>query len=99
MSAHSDHDRRDAEHAARSDIRVVIARYTRRLDELAKANIKAELERYDAGTVADWTEIGRDAAARAIASYISTNPQAAIDNEDRTAIEAGSDPSFDETNA
>ena len=44
MASLSDHVRRDAEHAARSEIRVHAARYLRRMDELAKAEIKDRIE-------------------------------------------------------
>ncbi|GIV03675.1 MAG: hypothetical protein KatS3mg015_2505 [Fimbriimonadales bacterium] len=43
MASLSDHVRRDAEHAARSEIRVQLSRFTRRMDEAAKAHIKSAL--------------------------------------------------------
>ena len=81
MSRTSDHLRRDAEHAARSDIRVQISRFIRRMDEQAKAHIAAAIESAEAtGDVVDGLAIGREAAARAIASYMDTGePQPAID--------------------
>lgn len=84
MPSLSDHTRRDAEHAARSAIRVYVSRFTRRMDEEAKAAIKQALEAAarDGGDI-DGLELGREAADRAIAAYISTEePQPAIDAAD-----------------
>ena len=51
------------------------------MDEQAKAHIAAEIERAEAaGEVVDGLSIGREAAARAIASYMDAGaPQSAID--------------------
>ena len=90
MPSVSDHVRRDAEHAARSDIRVQISRFIRRMDEQAKAHIAAVIEQAEAsGDVIDGLEIGREAAARAIGSYMGEGePQAAIDapEDDTSAL-------------
>lgn len=81
MPSVSDHVRRDAEHAARSDIRVQIMRFIRRMDGEAKAHIAAAIEQAEAnGDPIDGLTIGREAAARAIATYMAAGePQAAID--------------------
>ena len=82
MSGHlADHVRRDAEHAARSDIRLHVHRFIRRMDGEAKAAIAAAIEEAEAnGEPVDGLEIGRQAAARAIGRYMATGePQAAID--------------------
>ena len=81
MPSVSDHVRRDAEHAARSDIRVQIMRFIRRMDEQAKAHISEAIEAAElSGEPVDGLSIGREAAARAIASYMDAGePQAAID--------------------
>ncbi len=81
MPSVSDHVRRDAEHAARMDIRVHIHRFIRRMDEQAKAHIAAAIEAAEAsGDVVDGLAIGREAAARAVATYMDAGePQAAID--------------------
>ena len=72
MAALSDHDRRDAEHAARAETAIVIQKYVRRVNELSKAYIKEALD--DAareGLSVDGTAIGRAAAARAAAHYFT----------------------------
>ena len=83
MPSVSDHARRDAEHAARSAIRVQIMRFVRRMDEQAKAHIAAAIEQAARdGEAVDGVAIGEDAAARAIASYMEAGePQAAIDGQ------------------
>lgn len=83
MPSVSDHVRRDAEHAARSLIRVQVMRYVRRMDEQAKAHIAAAIEAAEtAGDPIDGTAIGEDAAARAIGTYMASGePAAAIDGE------------------
>lgn len=81
MPSVSDHIHRDAYHTARSEIRVHIARFTRRMDEQAKAHIQSAIESAEhEGAVIDGLEIGREAAARSIASYMEIGePQPAID--------------------
>jgi hypothetical protein len=91
MASLSDHVRRDAEHAARSEIRVQISRFVRRMDEAAKAEIKAALEAAALdGREVDGLAIGREAAAHAIASYIDPGePQPAIDAPEAEERPAG----------
>lgn len=83
MPSISDHVRRDAEHAARSKIRVAIMRFVRRMDEQAKAHIADAIAAAEAsGDPIDGAEIGEDAASRAIALYIGPGePEAAVDGE------------------
>ena len=77
MPAHSDHVRRDAEHAARSEVAIVLSKYVRRLNEEAKAHIAQKLA---AGQVTDGTQLGRDAAQAAVSSYLGLDDaQPAID--------------------
>ncbi len=77
MASVSDHVRRDAQHAARSAVRVEVSRYIRRMDEVAKAHISTAIER---GEVPDGTELGREAGALAISTYITPGePQPAIE--------------------
>lgn len=70
MPAHSDHIRRDAQHAARSDVMVEIAKYVRRVNEAAKAHIDEALANTE-GTI-DGTRLGREAAKAAVTAYIGT---------------------------
>jgi hypothetical protein len=83
MARLSDHTLRDAQHAARSAIRVEVSRYIRRMDELAAAHIKSAIER---GEVVDGTELGREAGTLAISTYITPGePQPAINSAGATA--------------
>lgn len=92
MAARTDHDRRDAQHAARSTIAIAISRYIRRMTEEAYAHIEEEATRHDGITELDWSEVGRTAAHRALGSYgISVGPQRAIDADDSPALPAGAD--------
>lgn len=81
MPSLSDHTRRDAEHAARSLIRVEAMRYVRRMDELAKGQIKEAIEEAtNSGEAIDGAELGRTAASAAIRAYISPGePQPVIE--------------------
>lgn len=79
MPSVSDHIRRDAEHAARSDIRVVMMKYVRRLDEKAKAAIADAIANAEPGAELNGTDIGRDAAAQAVADLIGSEPYDAVD--------------------
>jgi hypothetical protein len=81
MPSLSDHTRRDAEHAARSLIRVEVMRYVRRMDELAKGHIKEAIEQAtQEGNAIDGTDLGKTAATGAIRAYIgSGEPQPAIE--------------------
>lgn len=79
MPSVSDHIRRDAEHAARSDIRVLILKYVRRMDEQAKAHIAEAIANAEPGAELDGTRIGRDAASKAIAALIAPEPFEALE--------------------
>jgi len=86
MPARTDHDRRDAQHAARSKIAVYVARYTRRLIEEAYAHIEERNTNHDGIEEINWTEAGFLAADQAAASWGVIEPQAAIEGE--AALEA-----------
>lgn len=73
MAANPDHIRRDAEHAARTEIAVFLAKFQRRMYEEAKAHIAEEISG-GAGGVLDGTHVGRTAASRAIAAYETGEP-------------------------
>lgn len=90
MPSGSDHVRRDAEHAARSDIRVQVMRYIRRMDEEAKAHIAEAIAAAEAtGGVVDGTAIGKAAAARAISVYMADGePQPALDSSPPAGYDA-----------
>jgi hypothetical protein len=87
LAALSDHDRRDAEHVARMEVAILLQRYRRRLDEAAKLYVGEKLdEGARDGRAIDPVELGRAAAAHAIAPYFG------IDSAPRAAIEASADP-------
>ena len=70
MPSPSDHVRRDAQHAARSYIRMHAARYVRRWDSGAYADIDESLAVAEqTGEAIDGLELGRLAAIRALAAY------------------------------
>jgi hypothetical protein len=77
----SDHTRRDAEHAARAIIGIEVARFRRRMEEHAKGSVKEKIERATQnGEAIDGTELGKAAAADAIAAYVGPGePTPAID--------------------
>jgi hypothetical protein len=81
MASHTDHIRRDAEHAARNEISTCIGKFTRRMNEAAKATVAAQLAALDSGEVEvvlnfdTGTEMGRAAAAAAITEYLFDNPE------------------------
>jgi hypothetical protein len=78
----SDHDRRDAEHALRAEIALLVGPYIRRILEQGKAIIQTDLESLTGEEDVDGTAIGRAAAARAAAEYFGVaagKPQAAIE--------------------
>ena len=90
MAALSDHDRRDAEHAARMEFALIVGKYVRRMNDISKAYIKEDLD--DAaknGRSVDGTSVGRAAAERAAKSYFGglagANPQDAIEGNAVTA--------------
>ena len=68
MPARTDHDRRDAQHAARATIAIALGRYIRRITEQAYAHIEEEATRDSIGDV-DWSEVGTSAAHRALAAF------------------------------
>ena len=70
MARLSDHDVRDAEHALRAEIALIVGQYVRRMAEMGKAHIQEAIEeavREEAHV--NGTEIGRAAARRAAAAY------------------------------
>lgn len=71
MARLSDHDVRDAEHALRAEIALIVGRYTRRMLEAGKAVIQTELENESKKerSHVDGTAIGRAAAERAAFEY------------------------------
>jgi len=84
MARLTDHDIRDAEHALRMELTLVVARYTRRMVEMGKAYIQEEIETASKEKRSvDGTEIGRAAAERAARDYfggLAGRPQHAIDS-------------------
>jgi hypothetical protein len=89
MARLTDHDIRDAEHALRMELALVVARYTRRMAEAGKAYIQEEIETANKeGRDVDGTEIGRTAAERAARDYfggLAGRPQAAIEGRSTPA--------------
>lgn len=85
MATVSDHVTRDAQHAARSEIAVFLAKFNRRMYEEAKAHIGEALTEAGPGVVLDGTQVGKDAAARAFDAYLSHE---AIEHFDGNALEA-----------
>jgi hypothetical protein len=77
----SDHTRRDAEHALRAMIGIEVARFRRRMEEHGKGTVKEKIERATQnGEPIDGTELGKAAAAEAIAAYVGPGePTPAID--------------------
>jgi hypothetical protein len=66
----SDHDVRDAEHALRAEISLIVGRYIRRLLEAGKGEIQVLLEEAaKEGYDIDGTQVGRTAAANAARFY------------------------------
>ena len=88
MAATTDHTRRDAEHAARNEISTVLGKFSRRMNEAAKAHIAENLSALTEGEVVGFeygTEAGRKAASAAIREYLFDNPEQVTD---RPAIES-----------
>ena len=83
MARLTDHDIRDAEHALRMELTLVVARYVRRMTEMGKAYIQEEIETANKmGVGVDGTAIGRSAAERAAADYfggLAGKPQSALE--------------------
>ncbi len=70
MARLTDHDVRDAEHALRTEIALVVGQYTRRMAEMGKAYIQEALEEAAReGVEVDGVAIGREAATRAAFPY------------------------------
>ncbi len=91
MPARTDHDRRDAQHAARATIAIALGRYIRRITEQAYAHIEEEATRDSIGDV-DWSEVGTSAAHRALSAFgAGAAPERAIDGV-AAALEPGDDP-------
>lgn len=94
MAARTDHDRRDAQHAARATIAITMGRYIRRVTEEAYAHIEERATRDDGKQTIDWSAVGAAAADRAIGSYLgAANPDRAIDGDggEVAEIAAGED--------
>ena len=90
MAANPDHIRRDAEDAARAEIRVQFNRFIRRVYEEAKATIAKDIADAEPGAVLDGTHIGRAAASRAFEAYISTEPLDVVEHKEIEAAPSGS---------
>lgn len=89
MPARTDHDRRDAQHAARGVIAIAMGRYIRRIQEEAYAHIEqAATEEHDD---IDWSEVGAAAANRALRSYGVAAPGALVDAVPVAELGAGAD--------
>jgi len=72
MARLTDHDVRDAEHALRSEIALLVGRYVRRMNEMGKAYIQEALEEASKNEEdVNGTAIGRTAAERAAKDYFS----------------------------
>lgn len=66
----SDHDLRDAEHALRMEISLVVGRYIRRMSEIGKAYIQEAIETaIKENRLVEGSAIGRAAAERATRDY------------------------------
>lgn len=89
MPARTDHDRRDAQHAARARIAVAMGRYVRRLTEEAYAHIEEEATRHDGITDIDWSRVGTASADQALASYGIGGADRAVDGTAVEAVHAG----------
>jgi phage gpG-like protein len=87
----TDHDVRDAEHALRAEIALLVGRYTRRIMEQGKAIIQTDLEAAGRSEEAvDGTAIGRAAAERAALEYFGglagSTPHAVIEGGTHSAL-------------
>lgn len=92
MAARTDHDRRDAQHAARATIAIAVSRYIRRMTEEAYAHIEEEATRHDGITELDWSKVGTGAAHQALGSYgFTAGPERAVDGDASLALEAAAD--------
>lgn len=93
MARLSDHDQRDAEHALRAEITLVLARYARRMADKGKAYITEAISKAaKEGENVDGTSIGRAAADRVKAEYFATStPDPAIEAV-ATRVDSGPRP-------
>lgn len=66
MPARTDHDRRDAQSAARGEIAVYMQAYVRRFVARAYALIEEEATGNDSGDPVDWITVGKAAAYHAL---------------------------------
>lgn len=70
MARLTDHDVRDAEHALRTEIALLVGQYTRRMAELGKAHVQEAIEEAARnGDPINGIAIGREAARRASHAY------------------------------
>lgn len=82
MAARSDHERRDAEHAAGAEIAIEVTRYIRRIQDEAKKLIQEDfLVAERENRPVDGTAIGRTAGRRATAFILGVNGPNAIEGE------------------
>lgn len=89
MPARTDHDRRDAQHAARATIAIAMGRYIRRVTEEAYAKIEQEAAEYDGSEPVNWSAVGAAAANQSLASYgAGSSLERAIEAE-HVALEVG----------
>lgn len=92
MPARTDHDRRDAQDAARAEIRVAMNRYIRRVYEGALAHIEERATSHDGITPIDWVYEGKVAAHSSLHSWGIDPPVATIE-----AHAPGADPEIEPT--
>lgn len=81
MARLTDHDIRDAEHAARLACAEVLGKYQRRIAEMSKALIQERIEKAaeEGNNDVDGSAIGRAAAYEAIAPYFPEQVPKIID--------------------
>jgi len=84
MASQYDHIKRDALHAARAEVSILVTKYTRRLHETAISFIDSERAKSDgqfSGDNADGTFLGREAAKSAEENWIGIggSPSETID--------------------
>jgi hypothetical protein len=89
MARLSDHDVRDAEHALRAELALIVGRYLRRMLESGKAHIQTDIEEavQSGEENVDGTAIGRAAAEKAAADYFG-----GLAGKPFPVIESGADP-------
>jgi hypothetical protein len=82
LPARTDHDRRDAQHAARATIAIAMGRYVRRITEEAYAHIEQAATEATEDDI-DWSHVGAASAYRALAHYgVAGTATAAVDAAD-----------------